>query len=158
MAKANIDGELEAEITAIAEQAECELVHIEFRGGVLQIFLDKPEGVTVTDCATVSREVSAFLDISDFGLDRYTLEVSSPGLDRQLYRPKDYERFRGQLVRVTRTEPESSRKETLVGCLEEFRAATPEELSEITLTEAPSGKRFDIALRDIRIARLEIVI
>lgn len=158
MAHATIDGELEAELTALAEQAGYELVHAEFRDGTLRIFLDRPEGVTLADCAAVSREVSALLDVAGFGPSRYTLEVSSPGLDRQLYGPKDYERFCGHRVRVTRTEPETRRKETLVGCLEEFRPASPEDLSEITLTEVPTGRRFDIVLRDIQAARLEIVI
>lgn len=156
MAHANIDGELEAELAAIAGQRGCEIAHAEFRGGFLRIFLDRPEGVTLDDCEQVSREVSALLDVADFGQGRYTLEVSSPGLDRQLYRPKDYQRFCGRLVRVTRIDPATRRKETLVGRLEGFRAADRDERAEITVSEAESGRRHTIAFADIAKARLEI--
>ncbi len=156
MAHANIDGELEAELAAIASQQGCEVVHAEFRGGILRIFLDRPEGVTLEDCERVSKEVSALLDVIDFGDGHYTLEVSSPGLDRQLYRPKDYERFCGRLIRVTRVDPATRRKETLVGRLEEFRPAEREERCEITVSEPGSGRRLAIALADVRKARLEI--
>ena len=101
MAQTAIDGELRSEFAAVAQQAGCELVHAEYRGGTLRVFLDRPEGVTLGDCATVSKELSAVLDVADFGKGHYTLEVSSPGLDRQLYTPADYERFCGRLVRVT---------------------------------------------------------
>ena len=156
MANANIDGELAAELAAVAEQAGCELIHAEFRSGALRLFLDRPEGVTLEDCETVSKEVSALLDVADFGRGRYTLEVSSPGLDRQLYGPKDYERFRGHLVRVTRIDPETHRKQTIVGRLQGFRPAVRAEDSEITVTEPQSRHDYLIALRDIQQARLEI--
>ena len=156
MANANIDGELAAELAAVASQAGCELIHAEFRSGTLRIFLDRPEGVTLEDCQTVSREVSALLDVADFGRGRYTLEVSSPGLDRQLYGPKDYERFRGHLVRVTRLDPETNKKQTIVGRLQDFRPAARSEDSEITVTEPQSRHDYLIALRDIQVARLEI--
>ena len=156
MAQANIDGELTAELAAVADQAGCELLHAEFIGGRLRVFLDRPDGVTLEHCEVVSREISALLDVVDFSPGHYTLEVSSPGLDRELYSPKDYERFRGHLVRVTRADRETGRKETLVGRLEEFRAATRDDESEITVSEPQSGRRYDIALGDIRLARLEI--
>lgn len=156
MADARIDGELEAELAAVASDAGCELVHAEYRGGTLRIFLDRPEGVTLDDCSRVSKEVSALLDVADFGRARYTLEVSSPGLDRQLYRPKDYERFVGRLIRLTRTDPESRAKETLVGRLEDFRPAVPEGASTVVVAERQSGERREVALDDVKSARLEI--
>src|SRR6185369_3709461 len=76
--------ELQPELEAIAESAGCELVHVEIKGGVLRLFLDKPEGITLADCEHVSKLASAYLDVVDFGKSRYVLEVSSPGLDRQL--------------------------------------------------------------------------
>lgn len=156
MAHANIDGELVAELAAVAEQAGCELIHTEFRGGTLRMFLDRPEGVTLDDCANVSREVSALLDVTDFGNGRYTLEVSSPGLDRQLYGPKDYERFTGRLVRVTHVDPETRRKATFVGRLEAFRPGGGEEDGEITVCEEEGCRRHVVALREVTKARLEI--
>lgn len=156
MADAKIDGDLEAELAAVASHAGCELVHAEFRGGTLRVFLDRPEGVTLDDCTRVSKEISALLDVLDFGRGRYTLEVSSPGLDRKLYRPQDYGRFVGRLIRLTRMHPETRAKETFVGRLEEFRPAVPEGESVVVVSEARSGERREVALVDVRTARLEI--
>src|SRR4029077_18036329 len=80
------------------------------RGGgkarLLRIVIDKPAGVTHEDCANLSREVGTILDVEDVipGAS-YTLEVSSPGLDRKLLRPADYERFTGSLVKLTTQQP-----------------------------------------------------
>lgn len=156
MAHANIDGELMAELAAVAGEAGCELIHAEFRGGTLRMFLDRPEGVTLDDCERVSRQVSPLLDVTDFGNGRYTLEVSSPGLDRQLYGPQDYERFCGRLVRVTHVDPETRRKATFVGRLEAFRPGGREEDGEITVCEEGAGRRHVVALRDVSKARLEV--
>src|SRR5688572_18720905 len=93
---AGLDAELVAELEQIAAAAGCQLENAEWKGGVLRLVLDRPEGgVGLTDCEQVSKQVSALLDVVDFGKNRYTLEVSSPGLDRQLYRPRDYARFTG---------------------------------------------------------------
>lgn len=81
-----------------------ELVDLEYKregqGWVLRFFIDKPEGLTLDDCALFSREMSMVLDVEDFIHQAYTLEVSSPGLDRPLKSPEDYERFRGEHVKV----------------------------------------------------------
>jgi ribosome maturation factor RimP len=87
-----------------------ELVELELRGGgkarMLRLFIDKPGGVTHEDCALVSRELGTILDVEDaVPGGSYTLEVSSPGLDRKLVKPADYERFAGSRVRVTTREP-----------------------------------------------------
>jgi len=87
-----------------------EVVEVEMRGGgkarTLRITIDKPEGVTHEDCAHVSREVSTILDVEDAvpGV-AYTLEVSSPGLDRKLMKPADYQRFIGSRVKLMTREP-----------------------------------------------------
>lgn len=156
MADAIIDGDLEAELAAVAGQAGCELIHAEFRGGTLRIFLDRPEGVTLDDCTRVSKEVSALLDVLDFGRGRYTLEVSSPGLDRPLYRTADYERFVGRLIRLTRRDPETRAKETFVGRLEAFRPAVPERESAVAVVDSRNGERREVRLAEIEKARLEI--
>jgi ribosome maturation factor RimP len=143
--------DLEAEIAAIAASAGCELVHAEFKGGVLRLFIDRPQGVTLADCELVSKQVSALLDVVDFGPRRYVLEVSSPGLDRQLYRARDYERFTGKLVRVTWFGAEGG-KRTVVGRLVEYRPAGE---GEITV-ETETGERHEIPLGMIKVARLEI--
>src|SRR5436305_12899905 len=92
--------EITPEIEAVAQAAGCELVHAELKGGVLRLFVEKPEGVTLADCEQVSRQVSALLDVLDFGPGRYGPEVSSPGRGRQLYKPRAYQRFAGALAPV----------------------------------------------------------
>ena len=102
------------QVRAIAERVTAshglELVEVEFRGGgkarMLRLFIDKPGGVTHEDCANVSREVGTILDVEDaVSGGSYTLEVSSPGLDRKLVKTADYERFAGSRVRITTREP-----------------------------------------------------
>ena len=83
-----------------------ELVDVEFRGGgkarMLRLFIDKPGGVTHEDCAFVSREVGTILDVEDVVPGgRYTLEVSSPGVERKLVKPGDYQRFQGKKAKIT---------------------------------------------------------
>ena len=81
---------------------DMELVDIEFRkegvGKVLRLYIDKPGGVTVDDCADISRELSTLLDINDIIEERYVLEVSSPGLRRPLKKIEDFKKFEGKLV------------------------------------------------------------
>jgi ribosome maturation factor RimP len=89
--------------------AGMELVHFEVRresgGAVLRLYIDREGGVTLDDCARVSRQVSAELDADDPVPGRYTLEVSSPGLDRPLSRDRDFERFVGSTVRIVTASP-----------------------------------------------------
>lgn len=151
-----IDDDLERELAAVAERAGCELVHAEFKGGVLRLFIDRPEeGVTLADCELVSKQVSPLLDVLDFGSGRYTLEVSSPGLDRQLYRARDFERFVGRKVRVTFFE--DGGKRTVVGRLEAFD--DDEGGGTATVAEEDRGAAsatHAIPLSDVSVARLEI--
>lgn len=153
MSSTTLEGELVEELSAVAAAAGCELLHAEYRGRTLRVFLDRPDGgVTIDDCATVSKEISALLDVTDFGPEHYTLEVSSPGLDRPLYGPRDYERFRGHAVRVTHRDPETKAKRTFIGRLEEYRAVP----GEIVVKETQGGEPHTLALRDVIRARLEI--
>jgi len=91
-----------------------ELVDVEYAadGGrnVLRVYIDRPDGITVDDCAKVSRQVSAVLDVEDPIPEGYTLEVSSPGLDRPLVKRADFERFAGQDVKVRMREAVSGRR------------------------------------------------
>ncbi|MBI2817230.1 MAG: ribosome maturation factor RimP [Acidobacteria bacterium] len=88
----------------VATSEGLELVDVEFLGrgpaAVLRIYIDKPQGITIADCENVSRQMSAILDVEDFISRSYTLEVSSPGLDRKLLKPTDYQRFAGKLVKI----------------------------------------------------------
>jgi ribosome maturation factor RimP len=102
-----------SKITAIAEQvaapAAIEIVEVELKGSgrshLLRIYIDRPEGVTHTDCELVSRGVSAVLDEDDPITGSYELEVSSPGLERNLSKWKDWLRFTGKKVNVVLKEP-----------------------------------------------------
>ena len=91
-----------------------ELVDVEFRkegvGQVLRLFIDKNGGVTVDDCALISRELSTLLDINDVIEQKYVLEVSSPGLRRPLKKIEDFKRFEGKLVLIKTNEPIDNRK------------------------------------------------
>jgi ribosome maturation factor RimP len=94
----------------VAASSGLEIVEVELRGGgksrMLRIFIDKPGGVTHEDCANLSREVGTILDVEDtIPGGQYLLEVSSPGLDRKLSRPTDFERFTGNRVKLTTREP-----------------------------------------------------
>jgi ribosome maturation factor RimP len=87
-----------------------EIVEVELRGGgaarMLRVVIDKPAGVTHEDCANLSREVGTILDVEDaVPGGSYTLEVSSPGLNRKLTRAADYERFAGSRVKLTTRQP-----------------------------------------------------
>lgn len=70
------------------------------RQGLLRIYIDSPEGVEVDDCARVSHQVSGVLDVEDPIPGEYTLEVSSPGLDRPVFEWSDFERFAGEQARI----------------------------------------------------------
>ncbi len=109
----------------VAASSGLELVEIEFLGSgkarMLRIFIDKTGGVTHQDCENVSKEVSTILDMEDVVPgDSYLLEVSSPGLDRKLTKPADYERFKGSLIKVTTYEPVEGNR-NFRGRLEEIR-------------------------------------
>ncbi|GIX33323.1 MAG: hypothetical protein KatS3mg125_1279 [Lysobacterales bacterium] len=75
------------------------------RGGRLRVFIDGPEGVRVEDCERVSREIEPLLDLEDPIAGTYTLEVSSPGIERPLFTPLHFERHRGETVTVTLAHP-----------------------------------------------------
>jgi ribosome maturation factor RimP len=100
----------------VASSSGLEIVEIEFLGGgkarMLRVFLDKasagtdpPAGVTHEDCANFSREFGTILDVEDVMPGSYTLEVSSPGLDRRLIKAADFTRFTGSRLKVTTRQP-----------------------------------------------------
>ncbi len=104
IAKAAIDRRLAEIITPVIEDMGYELVRIRLMSGketTLQIMADKPDGgIEVDGCAEISTAVSATLDVEDPILDAYTLEVSSPGIDRPLTRLKDFEAFEGYVAKL----------------------------------------------------------
>ncbi len=139
-----------------------EVVEVEMRGGgkarTLRITIDKPEGVTHEDCASVSREVSTILDVEDtISGAAYTLEVSSPGLDRKLLRREDYQRFTGSRVKLMTREPVNGNRH-FEGRLESF---ADEKLTlELVGKKKPKpghaqpGQKIEIELGNIEKANL----
>jgi ribosome maturation factor RimP len=94
----------------VARSSGLEVVEVELHGGgrarMLRIYIDKPGGVTHEDCSSFSREVGTIFDVEDaVPGGSYLLEVSSPGLDRKLSRPEDYQRFTGSLVKLMTRDP-----------------------------------------------------
>jgi ribosome maturation factor RimP len=109
-------------IERVAAREGLELVHWETVGPrnnfVLRIYIDKPGGVNHGDCEKVSNQVGTLLDVEDLIANRYTLEVSSPGIERGLYKRADYERFAGNRVKIKLFAPLGGQRNfrgTLVG-------------------------------------------
>jgi len=108
---------LRARVRSMAEatiaRLGCDLVAVHVTGDrtgpVLRLFIDKPGGIRMEDCTRVSRALSPEFDVEDPLPGRYRLEVSSPGIDRPVERPIDYQRFRGFQVKV-RMLPDTGRK------------------------------------------------
>ncbi len=153
VAGTRITPELRQELAEIAQARDCELLEAEFVSGTLRLFLDRAEGVRLEDCEAVSRDVSALLDVAEFGSGRYTLEVSSPGLDRKLYGPRDYERFSGRKVRVRFVDPATGRRATVVATLAQW---LPEDGGSIVVVGEGQTEPRRIRLEDIQLIRLEM--
>jgi len=147
---------VEERVQAIAEQVAIdhgvELVHVEVAGPdnkpIVRIFIDKPNGITHEDCSEVSFHVGTVLDVEDFIHASYTLEVSSPGLERGLYKAQDYERFAGSLVKIKTRNP--------VGGQRNFRGRLLGiEGDEISIEDRTSG-RVRFPFESVSKANLEI--
>lgn len=140
----------------ILESMGLELVDIEFgRVGpdaVLRLFIDKEGGVMLDDCAQFSRELSLILDVEDVIAVNYTLEVSSPGLDRPLKKQSDYDRFVGRLIKVRTYQPflddSGNKRKTFLGKL----TGLVDGVVKMTLTE---GQTASIPIEQVAKANLE---
>jgi ribosome maturation factor RimP len=149
----SFDPALRAELAGVARGVGCELIHVEWKGGVLRLVIDRPDGgVSHEHCATVSRQSSALLDVYDFGAGRYTLEVSSPGLDRPLYQPEDFGRFAGRLARLTYQPPGEGKRTALV----RLREYEPGGGGRALVDDEATGELLTIPIAQILRARLEV--
>jgi ribosome maturation factor RimP len=119
------------------------------RRWVLALFIDKAGGVTLEDCAQISRQVGARIEVDNLIEPSYTLEVSSPGLDRPLRTLADYAQFHEHLVRIITTSPLAGRS-TIVGRLKGV------DEGQIVLVEAKGAGVMRIPLTQIKRARLEV--
>ncbi|WP_368185511.1 ribosome maturation factor RimP [Aestuariibius sp. HNIBRBA575] len=108
IAKAAMDRRVAEIITPVIEDMGYELVRVRLQGGtapILQIMAQRPDGsIEVDDCAKISTEISAVLDVEDPIIEAYTLEVSSPGIDRPLTRLKDFDRWDGYVAKIETSE------------------------------------------------------
>jgi ribosome maturation factor RimP len=104
-----ISKQVEAIALPVLVELGLELVEVQYRreqsGWVLRLIIDKQEGVSLDDCTAASREIGQLLDIEDFIDQAYNLEVSSPGLDRQLKSMADFQRFVGRKAKIKTDEP-----------------------------------------------------
>ncbi len=143
---------LESLLAPTVEALGCRIWGIERVGRpthpTLRIYIDREEGITIDDCERVSRQVSVVLDVEEALPGSYTLEVSSPGLDRVLFRPEHYAESIGETVEVRLFAPLAGRRR-ITGRLEGLLAET------ITVEENEAGERVEIPLAAI--ARAQIV-
>ena len=104
--KQDVTARIEEIAQRVASSEGLEIVEVEVKGGgahrFVRISIDKPGGVTHGDCELVSQQVGTILDVEDVVPGgQYTLEISSPGVERKLIKPQDFERFQGKKVRIT---------------------------------------------------------
>jgi ribosome maturation factor RimP len=139
-----------AEQTAIDHGVE--LVHTEVAGPeghpIVRVFIDKPGGVTHDDCSEVSHHLGTVLDVEDFIHSAYTLEVSSPGLERGLYKAADYERFAGNPARI--------KSRVAIKDQRNFRGRIIGMAGDSVVFDDRTSGRVKIPLTDIAKANLEI--
>jgi ribosome maturation factor RimP len=150
------NSELIERLTELGEEAAAgtpiEIAEVELRGAgkarLLRVYIDKPGGVTHGDCELISEKLSRLLDEQDaVPGDSYTLEVSSPGVERKLTKPRDFERAVGQKIRVTIREPIAGQTH-LEGRLADFAGQTLE-------VEISTGRTVKIPLGDVQKAKLK---
>jgi ribosome maturation factor RimP len=138
-------------IQEVVEGQGYELVDAELKGGgtnsVLRIFIDQPAGISHHDCELISEQVGTVLDVEDLIPYSYTLEVSSPGLERKLVKDSDYTRFDGKLARIQTRIPLNQQKV--------FRGRLQGLQDGKVRLELPQGKILEIPLDVIQEAHLE---
>ncbi len=149
--------EVTQKVLAIAERAASregiEIVDVELLGGghnrLLRVYIDKPGGVSHADCELMSVQIGTVLDVEDVipGTGGYQLEVSSPGVERKLTKPREFERFIGHKVKVVLREPVESQNHW-TGALTGFAGGV------VTLEPAP-GKTIQFPLEQVQKANLK---
>jgi ribosome maturation factor RimP len=131
---------------------DMELVDVQYRREgkkwILRLYIDRENGITIEDCASVSREISHHLDVEDLIHHRYMLEVSSPGINRPLVRENDYLKYRNSKIKLRTNDPIEGRK-NFTGILSDF--------SNGMITLATDDKKtYHILLENVASARLDV--
>jgi ribosome maturation factor RimP len=139
-------------VEPVVEAMGYELVLLEFNphrsSASLRLFIDAPGGITLGDCERVSREIEGTLDVEDPIPQGYRLEVSSPGLDRPLIKPRHFERFAGSRIAVQLLKPREGGRRKFKGVLRGLK-------EETVMMEADDVGPVEFALGEIERARLE---
>jgi len=133
---------IEEHAMAVLEQMGMELFEVQFRreghGWVVRLYIDREEGVTLDDCAAVSREIGTWLEVEDLIEHAYHLEVSSPGLERPLRKMKDFARFTGRKAKIKLREPLNEQK-VFIGTIDQV----DEKTVVLVVDEKPVSLLFD---------------
>jgi ribosome maturation factor RimP len=129
-----------------AELVDLQFVH-EHGQWILRFFLDKENGITLDDCAVISEHVGRILDATDVIKQRYSLEVSSPGINRPLKKEADYQRFLGERVDVTLYAPLNGRRH--------FKGKLQSVSAGVVVLEAEPQQVFALPLADVAKANLD---
>ncbi len=148
----SIEGRVREVAERVAADRGLELVHAEVAGAgrspIVRVYIDKPGGVTHEDCSEVSTHVGTVLDVEDFIPGTYTLEVSSPGLERGLYGLGDFERFAGRLAKM--------KTRGAVGGQRNFRGRIEGVEGEEIIFEDRTTGRVRVPVSEVAKANLEI--
>jgi ribosome maturation factor RimP len=148
-----IDQAVQNQLAALAADEGLELLAAEVVGSgpktILRLVVDGPDGASLEKCASVSRQASAILDVEEPIDHQYTLEVSSPGLDRKLYKPGDFERFAGSRVKI-RMKPTYREHRAVVG---ELVGMTDAGLVRLVVE---NGHEVNLPYDEVFEARLEV--
>lgn len=155
MAKERVTDIVERLALPIAEAEHVELVDVEFtkegKDWFLRVFIDKVDGVDIDDCSRVSEQLSEQLDVVDPIANAYFLEVSSPGAERPLKKPADFERAIGQYVHISLYEPLDGQK-TYEGVLQSYDSSEV----ELDIRVKTRSKRVTVPIEKIALARLAV--
>ncbi len=144
-----LEDKIEAMIKPSIEALGFELWGLEYlpagNHSILRIYLDKPAGITVDDCAEASHQISAILEVEDPISNAYRLEVSSPGLDRQLFKSEQYPTYEGEEMQVRTGSPVMGRRK--------FKGKMLEVLPEAIVLEV-DGEEYEIPFDEIEKANV----
>ena len=147
-----LDDAVQHELSAMVADEGLDLLATEVVGAgpkmIVRLIVDSPDGVNLDQCAAISRQASALLDVEDPIGHRYTLEVTSPGLDRKLYNSADFHRYAGQRVAI-RMAPSFREQRTVVGRLDGLRD------DHVHLVD-DSGNELMLPYSEVFEARLEV--
>ena len=152
MNRAAIEQKAEGIVGPLLEDEGLSVVDIEYRrersGWVLRVLIDRQEGITLDDCARVSREFGQLLDVEDIIPTSYRLEVSSPGLDRPLKKEEDFVKYSGRRVRIKTKDQVSGRRN--------FKGALLDCTEGKIMVKVDGSEVFAIPLSSILKANLEV--